>query len=177
MAQIFLLSIFHRFADMILAKEKRWEFRENPEFGRAGERTLRVGDALFVVSVGGPSDGVRGLGVVEKILRGEEMEAYFQNVARGSSFAGEGPGADYFRREILGRYKTALKLDAAPLDEPIPLSAIRKRSTGRPWKGLGLTHVSQLHRHHIGQAPVEEVLSRLVRRSGVRLVDLEPADS
>ncbi len=161
MREIFLLSVQDTFARMLVSGLKHWEFRENPDFGRDGERSLALGDAVFLVSVG-PHTQIVGYGWVEHLLRGPELGAYFKDVAQGRWLSSGAPSVQAFQEEILGRYQAAVRLAATPLAEPIAVDRVRQRFTGRPWSGLGLVHAASLKRYALDGQEVEEALRALL---------------
>ena len=164
--ELFTLSVLRPYANMILAGTKRWEFRLNPEFGRAGDHEFATEDTVFIVAMG-PETTVTCFCRVGCILRGEELRVYFDDPATGhwrEAGCREGMDRDwvFFEREIVNQYETAIELAVRPLRSLIPVDTVRHRQTGKPWSGRGFCHVSQLHRYDIEDQELAAFLAELV---------------
>ncbi len=165
MSAMFLLSVLEPHASSIATGRKRWEFRENPEFGRIQGQELRSGDRLFIVAMG-PAPAILCSCRVGRILRGQVMREYFADTLaerwREAGFDGGGPAfLKRFSREILDVYATAVELAATPLADAVAVERIRHRHTGKPWSGKGFTHVAMLHRYVLDGKDLKSALAEL----------------
>ena len=165
--EIFLLSVLPPWAAMLASGEKQWEFRANPNFGRAGEHTMRPGDRLFIIE-SGPEPHFLCHGLVSRILRGQEIEHYFTTPERlGEAGYPAAPESQArFREEILPGHATAVHIQASPLPRPVPVSLIRHLHKKTPFLGRGFYHVAQLGRYHAGGRPVAGYLKELSAGAG-----------
>lgn len=148
--EIFFLSIHQNYAEMILSGTKSWEFRRNPNFG-AG---LKVGDWLFIVSMASQHSTVIAGCKICRILRGEEIDGWFGDSSSGHWLeAGCAEGTDrdwaFFTANILEQFSVAIRLHAYPVNPPQTLAAIRHCRSGKPWRGIGLTHLSELKQYRV----------------------------
>ncbi len=165
---IYLLSVLEPHANNITEGRKRWEFRQNPNFGRVQEEELRPGDCLFIIAMGSiPTITCHCL--VGRILRGQDMRTYFsayQN--KGWHEAGIHDTEDDGRLKltILNEYATAVELTSTPLPCPIPVERIRHKHTKASWSGKGFTPVTMLHRYELDGMDLREALGKLLNVVG-----------
>jgi len=169
MSATFLLSVLETHAASIAMGRKRWEFRENPDFGRIQGQELRGGDRLFIVSMGA-SPAILCSCRVGRILRGQAVREHFADPLaerwREAGFDDGGPAfLKRFSREILDVYATAVELAATPLADPVAVERIRHRHTGKSWSGKGFTPVAMLHRYCLDGVNIETALSRIALRN------------
>lgn len=168
MAATFLLSVLEPHASFIATGRKRWEFRENPDFGRIQGQELRHGDRLFIVAMGA-SPAIPCVCRVGRILRGQAVREYFGDPLaerwREAGFDDGGPAfLKRFSREILDVYATAVELAATPLAEPVAVERILHRHTGKPWSGKGFTPLAMLHRYSLDGMDLETALAGIIPR-------------
>ena len=169
---VFLLSIRDDNVTAFLAGRKRWEFRANPQFGIGTDYSLVLGDTVFMV---GHSESathsatIRCMGVVRSILRGTEFKQAFSDL--GSELWDEsgghedcGKSKNEYQERILSSYTVAVKFDPYRIDPGIPVTDIRHRVTGRPWKGIGFVPASSLKRYGIRGEKVASFFNRVVER-------------
>lgn len=161
--EIFLLSVMPPYAEKISSGEKLWEFRQNPNFGTAGDFTMKPGDSLFIIEIGGPGQILCCCRVVE-ILRLEAFKVRFSDFSAScwkEAGYSEGTENDDIKHKILDEYSVTVKLEPFPLEKPIPTEEITQRFTGKPWNGRGFTHVSQLRKFAVIGENVEDYLLKL----------------
>lgn len=166
----FFLSIGSKHVARILAGEKKWEFRANPSFGNLEHVDLAADDTLLIVSVGAEKREVVCAATVGRILRGDAVRTCFGDRKDERWLeAGCAPGTDrdwgFFEREILNIYPVAVELAVLRTFVPIPVADIVNRRSGKPWKGIGLTPVGDLHRYEIGGRPVEQQVAKIIGKS------------
>ena len=152
--EMYFLSIHDQYLSKIIDGTKQWEFRANPRFGILTDSEIRKGDLIFCIgtfpgNVPGPQ--IRCLCRVVEILRSESMAAYFGEERSGHWIeAGCRGDWDYFKREILGVYSTAIRLEAYDIRPAVDVSVIRHRTKRqRTWKGRGFTPARELFRYGV----------------------------
>ncbi|MCP4723731.1 MAG: ASCH domain-containing protein [bacterium] len=167
MTEIYFLSIFEEYVRKILDGTKKWEFRENPDFGKTGEYLMKPEDHVLIVSTG-DKNVIPCICSVERILRGDEYTGYFRKT---DSEIWEDTGcpegceeADEFKDLIIRDYRTALKLITIPFNVPIDVSTIVHLWTGKPWTGRGFGHIEQLKRFGINGKKVKEYFDEIIRQ-------------
>ncbi len=154
---IFLLSIRDSNVDAFLDGMKRWEFRANPQFGVGSDHSLVPGDAVFMVGHSNDSTTsahVRCMGVVKSILRGAEFRTAFGNLQselwdKSGWHNGAHISRSDYQEHVLSSYTVAIEFDPFRLDSAIPVTDIRHRLTGKPWKGIGFVPATSLRRYDI----------------------------
>ena len=166
---VLLLSIMDEYAKMLLAGIKRWEFRQNPNFG-AG--VLQTDDVVFIISTAPHGGHVSGLSRVEMILKGHDIDAWFGDRENGHwREAGCDDGATrdwtFFSSYILGKYSVAIKLHTIPLEAPLALAEFVHSRTGKSWRGVGLNPLNVLAKYQFKDRPADEYLLDIVVQSGI----------
>lgn len=164
---LYLLSIHSEYVDLILGGRKKWEFRKNPNFGQ----DLKPMDIIFIVAPQRQQDKppqITCRGVVEKILRGQEVYEYFRDrESKRWEEAGCSENShrdwNYFEENIIHSYPTAIKIKPTPVDPPVNTAIILHKTKNSPWKGIGFTPAENLHRYSIEGLAVEQYLRRLLR--------------
>jgi hypothetical protein len=160
--EIYFLSIFQDYVSMIIRGEKQWEFRENPCFGRYEDGEIQVGDILFPVSVSqDPSQGsaISCLCRITDIRRGNEMKDYFSDEKSGhwkEAGCRENSERDweFFQKNILNKYSTAVRLKVYPIEPAIKTSEITHKTKRTSWKGIGFMPANKLNRFSIQDAEI-----------------------
>lgn len=166
---LYFLSIHDTYVSMIMDGAKQWEFRRNPAFGIFPEGRLEPGDLIFVVSTFSDparSPLIRCMVEIQDILRDHAMRDYFSDRASGhwrEAGCEEGTDRDwdYFQRNILEEYATAIRVNAYKLEPPIDAASIRHKYKGSPWSGRGFTPAEDLRRFQIDGQVVEPYFRRL----------------
>jgi hypothetical protein len=144
---------------------KKWEFRENPEFGRTGEYLLETGDHILIISTGKRSI-IPCVCVVEDIKKGDDYNAFFGSpdpcIWYETGCPEDEEEANEFRNLIRCKYKTAVRLKNFNLNTPVDVSAIVHLHTGKSWSGRGFGHISQLKRFGIKGVKLEEYFTGII---------------
>ncbi len=165
MSELFFLSIIEEYAQQILAGTKRWEFRENPEFGKAGDYTLRIGDRILIISTGNLNT-ISGYCIVDKIIKGKEYRKFFvkdnSEVWKYTGCPEDNEDASVFKEQILKKYKTAVRLKVITIRYPIDISSIKHLWTGKKWSGRGFGHISQLKRYGICGTKLKDYINEIM---------------
>lgn len=159
MGESYLLTLPGQSVRRLLAGSQKWEFQEDPGFGWDGARSLEPGDAVLLVAEA--SRAILGRGRVEAVLRGGELQAYFQQAAAGRWLSSGSPAVQAFTREVLGPFQAAVRLACQGLDRPLALDRVRQRDTGLPWAGPVLAHLSRLAGYLVDGREAGEVLARM----------------
>ena len=157
---IYFLSIRRNYAEMILSGSKCWEFRQNARFGEQ----LNVDDQIFIVSTDPKGSAVTGLCCIATILRGDAVNAWFGDKTTGhwhDAGCADGTARDwtFFAKNILGKFPVALRLAALPLESPVALAEIVHRSSGKPWRGIGLTPLEGIKNYLVAGHPADKHFS------------------
>ncbi len=166
---IYFLSIYDQYVSMIINGQKKWEFRENPRFGIHAEWEIEIGDVIFVVSTSpNPEDSplIKCMCRVVKILRNEEMKEYFSQKQTNhwkETGCEDNTTRDwnFFERNILNAYSTAIRLEVFPVCPVIDVSMIRHRTKHSSWNGHGFTPARDLKRFHIFDNEVTDYFANL----------------
>ena len=176
MATLFSLSVHDTAVRRMLSGGKRWEFRRNPRFGTHRDAPLSSGDTLLLVSTFPGEDRVpliRAVSRVGRILRSDEMLAFFGDPATGRwKEAGCAENTDrdwdFFATQILGQHAVAIELEVFPVVVPLDLGGMCHRQTRKVWKGTGLVQVGiALKDHEVNGLSAHQVLADLARGTGM----------
>ncbi len=164
--EVFFLSIQQEYVRLLLDGSKKWELRENPNFGILPGYELSRGDVLFIVSVSERMT-IPCLGLVEKILRGDDYLSYFQDHESGhwleTGCSPDSPRDWSFFEDILHEYSTAVRLDTYRLDPPFDVTRIRHNTRTTAWSGRGFTPAKELKRFSIDGRPIASYFDELAR--------------
>lgn len=173
---LFLLSIRDSSVDAFLGGRKRWEFRANPRFGVGSDYSLVSGDAVIMVGHSNDfttSAHVRCMGVVKSILRGAEFRRAFGDLQselwnKTGWHADCGKSKNEYQEHILSSYAVAVEFDPYRIAPAIPVTDIRHRVTGMPWKGIGFVPASSLKRYVIKGEEVATFFRNMAERCACR---------
>jgi len=162
---VFFLSIFKKYVNLIIDGKKKWEFRQNPRFGILPDHEIEIGDWIFMVSVGDTIE-IPCLAVADKILRGQDYNVYFENFDNNhwkeSGISGSGMDSfNTFVHEILHKHTTAIKLIPYRIIQPSDVSLIKHKYKDTSWNGRGFLPVSDLKRYEISGKDVETYFREL----------------
>lgn len=170
--EIYFLSIFDQYLSKIINGTKQWEFRANPRFGILTSGEIQAGDLLFCIGTfpgNVPKPKIRCLCRVLEILRNEAVAAYFGRERSGRWKEAGVESWDCFEENILGRYATAIRLEAFEVRPALDVSVIRHRvKTQRAWKGRGFTKATELKRYWVDGVGVAEFFRAVEERIRAR---------
>ena len=167
---LYLLSVRNEYVEMIIDGVKKWEFRENSNFGVFRNRMISKNDLLFLVSSAkGATDAqIRCMCEIMTILRNEEVISYFgdeksQKWREAGCREGSNRDWEFFKSNILYKFSTAIKVKSYEVVPAVNVRDIKKKTNGRSWSGKGFLDTDDLKNYSVFGRSVTEYFKNIAQ--------------